>query len=67
MKSLAELVATYRGVYIDDKRAGPLGGSGANGRLWVEGLSSHAALALTLKSWGFRWSEKRSAYYYPEN
>ena len=67
MKSLEELIAKYPGVHIDDKRAGPHGGSGASGRLWVENPTSHGGLAIVLTSWGFRWSEKRSAYYYPEN
>lgn len=65
MAELSALVASYQGAFIDDRRAGPAGGSGASGRLWVEDPKQNSSLAQKLALKGFRWSDKRSAHYYP--
>jgi len=65
MSGLSALVARYPGAFIDDRRAGPAGGSGSAGRLWVEDPKQNSTLAQTLLLMGFKWSNKRSAHYYP--
>lgn len=65
MAELSALVANYQGAFIDDRRAGPASGSSASGRLWVEDPQQNSSLAHTLTLKGFKWSDKRSAHYYP--
>ncbi|CAN7564476.1 EH signature domain-containing protein [Variovorax sp. LjRoot178] len=60
MSRLEKLLLKFAGSYVDDRR------STSGGRLWVEDPDQHGALGMTLKSYGFQWSAKRSAWYYPE-
>ncbi|MNZ19477.1 hypothetical protein D3C78_365050 [compost metagenome] len=57
MDSLAALVRRYPSAWIDDKRS-------TGGRLWVEDSSQGLPLATELKSRGFKWANKRQAWYY---
>lgn len=60
MTTLQECLSGHAGARINDKR-------GANGgRLWVEDPMQRYALNKQLKEWGFRWAEKRKAWFYPE-
>lgn len=61
MSTLKSLVSDYSGARIDDRR------STAGGRLWVESSGQSARLGEALRGYGFRWSESRSAWYYPEH
>ena len=67
MVVLEETVGRFKGARIDDKRAGPVGGSGVSGRLWVEDPQLRTPLDSALKRFGFKWAPKRQAWYYPEN
>lgn len=60
MPELARFVAQYPGAWVDDRRGVEVG------RLWVEDPHQNANLAFGLKSWGFRWADSSSAYYFPE-
>lgn len=61
--NLRKLVSNYPMAHINDERS-----NGSNkGRLWVEDLQQHAALATALKRWDFKWSNSRKAWYYPED
>jgi hypothetical protein len=53
-------VACFSGAYIDDRR------QATGGRLWVEDPNQNMQLGLMLKSWGFKWANSRSAWYYVE-
>ena len=60
MTTLQEYLSDFDGALIDDRR-------GLNGgRLWVEDPKQRRILSKKLAAWGFRWSEKREAWYYPE-
>lgn len=67
MPLLEETVGRFKGASIDDKRAGPAGGSGVSGRLWVHDPYVRTPLGSALKRFGFKWADKRQAWYYPEN
>lgn len=61
MTSLQECLSGYDGARVDDRR-------GAHGgRLWVVDPKRRNMLSKNLTDWGFRWSEKREAWYYPES
>lgn len=60
MTTLQECLSGYDGARIDDKR-------GVNGgRLWVEDPKHQYELSKKLVGFGFKWSEKRQAWYHPE-
>jgi hypothetical protein len=60
MTSLQECLSSFEGAHIDDRR-------GANGgRLWIEDPKRQYELSKRLVGFGFRWSERRQAWYYPE-
>lgn len=61
MASLRDLVSRYSGASIRDLRAS------CGGRLWVEDFSQSQLLAAELKVRGFKWANKRLAWYYPES
>ena len=61
MHDLHVLLANNPGAFIDDRR----GASG--GRLWVDDPKQRVALGLALKALGFKWANKRLAWYYPED
>jgi hypothetical protein len=61
MTELRLFVGKFPSAAVDDKRQGASGG-----RLWVEDTEQRVALAEKLKDWGFRWSDKRQAHFYPE-
>jgi transposase len=61
MAKLNSLISRYDSAYIDDKR------STLWGRLWVEDPRQHEQLALELKALGFRWADRRQAWYFPGN
>lgn len=61
MSQLRELVDGHTGVVIVDRR----GSSG--GRLWVEDPRQRIGLGNELKRLGFKWSNTRQAWYYPES
>lgn len=59
MRELEMLVARYpRATVLDSRRS-------TGGRLWVEDPRQDLALANALQKLGFKWSNKRSAWYYP--
>lgn len=63
--SMSQLVAVlndFEGAYVDDRRAR----EGSSGRLWIEDPRQSVMLGGLLRRWGFRWSNKRCAFYYPE-
>ena len=62
MKELGLLVTRYAntGARIKDLR-GPGGG-----RLWVENSGGSDLFEKALTAWGFQWSAKRAAWYYPD-
>jgi hypothetical protein len=60
MKELNSLMNRFPKAYIKDSR-----GSGG-GRLWVEDPIERSQLAAELKSYGFKWANTRSAWYYQE-
>lgn len=60
MTTLQECLSGFDGARIDDKR-------GVNGgRLWVEDPKHQYELSKKLVGFGFKWSEKRQAWYHPE-
>ncbi|WP_445680981.1 EH signature domain-containing protein [Radicibacter daui] len=61
MAELNSLISRFGGAYIDDKR------STLWGRLWVEDPRQHEQLAAELKALGFRWADRRQAWYFPGN
>lgn len=63
MNQLLISVGFHKGAAVNDMRSG----DGSGGRLWVEDPGQSVSLSVLLKGWGFRWSDKRSAYYFPEN
>jgi hypothetical protein len=60
MAALDALLSRFRGASKSDAR------DSSRGRLWVEDPLQRAQLASELKSLGFRWADKRQAWYYPE-
>ncbi|BAP87807.1 putative uncharacterized protein [Burkholderiales bacterium GJ-E10] len=62
MAELAKLLGRTPGSHIEDLRKEDGGG----GRLWVIGALTNIPVSKKLVQWGFRWSGKRSGYYYPE-
>lgn len=61
MMYLRSLIDGHAGVTIDDNR-----GVG-RGRLWVEDPKQRVGLGNELKRLGFKWAERRQAWYYPED
>lgn len=61
MVFLRKLVERYPGALIRDKR------ESSGGRLWVEDLGQNQPLATDLNALGFKWANKRQAWYYPES
>lgn len=61
MAALKALVARFRGAAIVDLR------NRIGGRLWVEDPLQRSLLGAELKSLGFKWANKRAAWYYPED
>jgi hypothetical protein len=61
MHDLRALVAGTTGAAIQDRR----GTSG--GRLWVDDPRQRVGLGMALKELGFKWANKRFAWYYPED
>ena len=61
MAVVRTLVTRFRGALIDDKR------SSYGGRLWVDDPLQRGQLGMELKSLGFKWAAKRTAWYYPES
>lgn len=59
METLRNVVAKFPGAFVNDMR------SANGGRLWVEDPQQRRTLANTMKSWGFRWADSRSAWYFP--
>ena len=59
MEQLQNIVDKFPGAYIKDMR------NANGGRLWVEDPQQRRTLANTMKAWGFRWANSRSAWYYP--
>lgn len=60
MASLEKLVAEFPGTTLVDKR------HKQDGRLWIESTQMTRPLSLKLSTLGFKWSNKREAWYYPE-
>jgi hypothetical protein len=61
MRDLRVLIANNPGAFVNDRR----GASG--GRLWVNDPTQRAALGVALTALGFKWANKRLAWYYPED
>jgi hypothetical protein len=61
MSAVQGLVSRFRGAKILDGR-----GAVNSGRLWVEDPLQRVQLASQLKTLGFRWAERRQAWYFPE-
>ena len=59
------LVARFRGATLKDLRT--KGAPGRRGRLWVDDPLQRSQLAAELKDLGFKWSDKRGSWYYPED
>jgi len=57
MRQLQDALALGRAT-IEDSRPG--------GRLWVNHNQQYSTLGKQLQAWGFRWADKREAWYYPE-
>lgn len=55
------LVGRFRGASVVDKRHNLSGG-----RLWVEDPLQRVQLASELETLGFKWAERRQAWYFPE-
>ncbi len=60
MEELSALVNGWQDASIRDMR------STKGGRLWVEDPQKRRALAARLQALGFKWANKRDAWYYPE-
>lgn len=60
LPDLERLVNRYAAAYIDDGR-----GKGG-GRLWVVDDNHHRSLETELQNRGFKWSNDKNAWYYPE-
>jgi len=60
MMYLRSLIDGHAGVTISDNRS--VGG----GRLWVEDPKQRVGLGNELKRLGFKWAERRQAWYFPE-
>jgi hypothetical protein len=60
---LRTLLSRFHRATIDDRRDV----SGDGGRLWVEDPLQRVQLGAELKGMGFKWSNKRQAWYFPEN
>ncbi|MCW5640968.1 MAG: hypothetical protein KIT63_02585 [Rhodoferax sp.] len=61
MAVVRALVGRFQGASIDDRR------SSDGGRLWVKDSKQRVQLGNELRSLGFKWAPKRTAWYYPEN
>jgi len=61
MAALNRLIEGHPGVKIDDRR------SALGGRLWVEDPAQRIGLGNELKRLGFKWANRRQAWYYPGN
>jgi hypothetical protein len=62
METLKVLMNRFRGASIDDRRK-----STSSGRLWVEDPLPRVQLGSELKALGFKWSDSRQAWYFPES
>lgn len=60
MSELDILVKRFDRAVVDDRR------SSIGGRLWVDDRNNSSHLASELKAFGFRWSNKRMAWYHVE-
>ena len=56
------LVSRFNRAVVDDRRNLPSGG-----RLWVADPLQRTQLSAELEGMGFKWSDKRLAWYFPEN
>lgn len=56
------VVSRFHRTIVDDRRNKPGGG-----RLWVSDPLQRAQLGTELVGMGFKWSDKRLAWYFPEN
>lgn len=63
LPSLRTLLSRFHRAAIEDRR----NVSGDGGRLWVEDPLQRTQLGAELKLMGFKWSDKRQAWYFPEN
>lgn len=63
MAVLNALLARFRGTLMDDRRTT----QDSSGRLWVDDPLQRVQLGTELKSLGFKWAPKRTAWYYPES
>jgi hypothetical protein len=59
---LRALVGRFHRTIIDDRRS-----QSSGGRLWVADPLQRVQLGAELKRMGFKWSDKRQAWYFPEN
>lgn len=59
---LRAVVGRFHRATIDDRR-----NQASGGRLWVEDPLERVPLGAELRGLGFRWSNKRKAWYFPEN
>jgi hypothetical protein len=62
MSLLRALVGRFNRAIIDDRRNLPSGG-----RLWVADPLQRTQLSAELDAMGFEWSDRRLAWYFPEN
>jgi hypothetical protein len=56
------IVSRFNRAIVDDRRSLPSGG-----RLWVADPLQRTQLSAELEAMGFKWSDKRLAWYFPEN
>jgi hypothetical protein len=56
------IVSRFSRAIVDDRRNLPSGG-----RLWVADPLQRTQLSAELEGMGFKWSDRRLAWYYPEN
>ncbi|MDF3981720.1 EH signature domain-containing protein [Luteibacter sp. PPL201] len=61
MAVLRALIARFQGASIDDRRSTTNGG-----RLWINDPLQRRQLRSELVALGFKWAERRQAWYYPE-
>lgn len=56
------IVSRFNRAIVDDRRSLPSGG-----RLWVADPLQRTQLSAELEAMGFKWSDRRLAWYFPEN